>query len=157
MRALLPARWTPLFLMAGCAFGPDKSSIADQLSPSGSCWDVDLSDGIDDASTDELHDLFDCLNRTGNLSAFEPLDAAMDSENRQGDKIGLSLIRLSNAIASDDLDMLGLAGSAISFLEGSRSETELLLRSAVELAYGVPYSDIGENFDVYAEGGLEAG
>ena len=57
-------------LMVGCGGNTSPPSWTDQVSPSGPCWEVNLTDGLDESSTDELHGLFDCLNQGGNLDPF---------------------------------------------------------------------------------------
>ena len=157
MHLRLPASWTFCILLAGCAFGVEQSTISDQLKPSGPCWSVDLSDGLNDSSTEELHDLFSCLNRTGNLDSFIALDQAMDDANRRGETIGLSLISLSNRISESEVNMLGLAGKALELLQIDRGASTTLLRFLVELTYGTPFEDIDDSTERHTEEALNDG
>ena len=71
-------------LMVGCGAASAPESWTEQVSPSGPCWEVNLTDGLDESSTDELHGLFDCLNQGGNLAPFSGVVDAMDATSRSG-------------------------------------------------------------------------
>ena len=57
-------------LMTGCGADSSEADWSDQVSPAGPCWEVNILDGLDESSTEELHGLFDCLNQGGNLDPF---------------------------------------------------------------------------------------
>ena len=64
-RPLLPL----LLVLAGCEFHDAGDDWHDQLVPDSPCYRVDLLDGLSEANTDELHDLYDCLDQ-GNFTAL---------------------------------------------------------------------------------------
>ena len=139
------AAWIALGAAGGCA-PPAPVSWRDQVTPSGACWEVDLSDGLDDSSTDELHALYDCLNQAGDFEALRATVDAFDDAGRDGDPLGFDLARLlarSTEIGADPAALLDLA---IDLLEqdpatGTRP-IEVLLHTTVELIYGLPYVTI---------------
>ena len=96
---------------------------------------MNLADGLDEESTDELHALFDCLNRTGNLEALAELDQVMDEPTRSGDPIGLAVIEMSNRLPSTGLDVFGLAGKALQALQDQLTDTQRVLHMTVEALY----------------------
>ncbi|MEC8192724.1 MAG: hypothetical protein VX127_08330 [Myxococcota bacterium] len=128
--------WFALFL-AGCSASED-AHWSDQLVPSGPCWEVDLADGLDESSTDELHNLFDCLNQSGNFDPLGPLDTAMDFPNRSGSASGLSVAALVNALADNDVALLGWAAEGAQWVNESLDDATILMDASVEAIYGSP-------------------
>lgn len=123
-------------LALGVACTPAPSAgWTDQLAPAGPCYAVNLLDGLSEASTQELHDTYTCLNRQGLLTAFGGLDAAMDAPTRSGDPAGVELARGLNAALGQDLDVFGLFGTAREALELEGAPLERLVRAGVELLY----------------------
>jgi len=149
-----PAIWT--LLLAGCSFG-DPEHWSDQLEPSGPCWNINLVNGIDESSTAELHNIFQCLNKDGNIEALTALDQAMDAQDRESNPVGLSVAKLSNTLPTSGYDIFGLAGKALQVIETYSSDADLVLESIVEGIYATPYSQVTDNFDLGAEQNLEAG
>ena len=143
--------------MAGCSFGPPREPISDQFNPAGACWSVDLSDGLDDQGTDELHHLFDCLNRTGNLSSFEGLDEAFDEEDRSGQAVGLTLVKMGKMLPSSPFDVLGMVGRVLELLRDHRDQVVLGMEMVVEGIYARPYGTIVEDFDLDDPDALDEG
>ena len=154
--SILPASWT-LVLLAGCSLGPEETHWSSKLTPSGPCWDINLADGIDETSTDELHDVFSCLNRQGNLEALTDVDRAMEAENRSGEPIGLTVAKLTNALPTSGYDLLGLAGKALQLFEDYHEDADLILEAAVESIYGIPYEQVSDEFDLGSPDNLNAG
>lgn len=146
-----------LTVLAGCSFGDQDSSWEEQLEPSGPCWEVNLVDGLDSSNTDELHSLFQCLNQTGNFDALTGLDDAMDTPDRDGVPLGMTVIELSNNLPTSGYDVFGIAGKLIEIIETYQSDTDLFLESTVEMIYGVPYHHIDESFELGANGALQQG
>ena len=101
---------------------------------------MNLVDGVDEHSTQELHDLYACLNRTGNLDALQSVDRAMDTESRGGAPIGLTVAKLTNALPTSGYDLFGLAGKTLQLFEDYHENADLVLEAAVESIYGLPYS-----------------
>jgi hypothetical protein len=157
MLTRLPACWISFVLMAGCSFGPAPASLSDQLEPNGPCWEVDLSDGLDEDSMKEFHQLFACLNRTGNLDSFAELDQAVDDADRNGDPLGLTLIRMGKALPTSSLDILGIAGKALQALQEHRDDFIVVMETLVEVIYAQPYANVSEDFDLDDPQALDEG
>ena len=151
---VLPASWI-FVLLAGCSLGAEETHWSDQLSPSGPCWEVNLIDGLDEESTEELHNLYTCLNRTGNLEAFSAIDAAMDTPNRDGTAIGLSIAQMSNSLPQSGFDLFGIAGKALQLFAEFNDDIEVALEALVELNYGQPYEVVEAEF--FTSSSLESG
>ena len=150
----LPASWI-FILLAGCSLGADDSHWSDQLSPSGPCWEVNLIDGLDEETTDELHNLFDCLNKTGNLQALSAVDAALDTPNRDGTAIGLSFAQMSNSLPRSGFDLFGIAGKALQLFAEFHDDITVALEALVEFNYGQPYEVVEAEFGTTSS--LESG
>lgn len=151
-----PAIWT-LVLLAGCSFEGDPHHWSSQLIPSGPCWEVNLSDGLDQGSTGELHLLFECLNQSHNLDAFAGLDQAMDATGRDSRAIGLSFIDAFNALPAFGHDILVTATNALDLLDHLDEQADLLLQTIAELIYGQTYTSIALEFQDTQTGRLEQG
>jgi hypothetical protein len=151
---VLPASWI-LVLLAGCSLGAEEPHWSDQLIPSGPCWEVNLVDGLDEESTNELHNLYACLNRTGNLQALSAIDAAMDTPNREGTAIGLSFAQMSNSLPRSGFDLFGMAGKALALFTEFNDDIDVALEALVELNYGEPYEVVEAEFETSSS--LESG
>jgi len=151
-----PASWT-LALLAGCSFGDDPAHWTDQLSPSGPCWEINLVDGLDESSTQELHDLYACLNRDGNLDSLAEFDAAMDDPGRSGSPVGLTVAKLTNALPTSGYDLLGSAGKILQVLDQYQEDADIVLETIVEAIYGQPFGDIDETDSLGTAEDLSAG
>ena len=149
-----PAIWT--LLLAGCSFS-DTDHWSDQLEPAGPCWHINLVNGLDESSTSELHNLFQCLNEDGNIEALTELDQAMDSLDRANEPIGLSVAKLTNKLPTSGYDIFGLAGKALQLIETYSSDADLVLESIVEGIYAKPYEDVRQGLNLGSEANLEAG
>ncbi|MCB9777986.1 MAG: hypothetical protein H6742_05435 [Alphaproteobacteria bacterium] len=115
---------------------------SDQLAADGPCWRVDLLDGMDEASTAELHDLFDCVNARGTVAPLAPAVDVLDDTGRDGVPLGVELARLVNRLPEVDLDLLGLAGRALDLLEADDAPLERTLELVIELVYATPYDRV---------------
>jgi len=127
-----------LILFLGCALSDSPPGWLDQREPSGPCYEADLIDGVDEASTDELHAIFDCLNRGGNLDPLAALVDSMDASSRTGAAVGADLAQLVNNAPDLQIDVWKLAEAGLEALEdpGGLADT---LRGVVELLYGQPW------------------
>jgi hypothetical protein len=114
-------------------------------------------DGLNEESTDELHALFDCLNRTGNLDPLSGLDAVMDTQSRADVPIGITVIRLTNRLPASGFDIFGLAGKALQALQDFEEHAETGLHIVVEVLYGRPYAEIVETVELNSEAELDQG
>lgn len=143
-----------LGLAGGCA---TTTPWTEQLTPGGPCYAVNLLDGLDTASTQEAHDLFDCLDANGTLAGYRPLDAALDAPTRDG-AMGLVVARWI-ADAPSQLPSVSLGG----VLDGAREalaapdDLRRVTHVGVELVYGVPYADAGTSVPLNASSSLDAG
>lgn len=146
-------------LVAGCQV-PAAPSWTDQLEAGGVCHEVDLGDGLDTTSTEELHGLFDCLNQDG---AFDPLAGvvdALDATTRSGEPAGVVVARLLTGVPGT-FEGVDLAASASRALELYRTHRDLLdrtLRVCVEVLYGEPYDRVASGaVDLNAASALDRG
>lgn len=125
-----------LVLLAGCDPAPSPADWTDQLAPAGPCFEVNLADGLDEASTAELHAVWACLDRQGALAGFAPIDVAFDAETREG-PAGLVLARAVNDATRAGDSLAGAVGEALALLEDP-APLWAALDLGLELAYGVP-------------------
>lgn len=152
------ALMTPaLFLGGGCAFVQSESRWYDQLQADGPCWRVDLLDGLDETSTDELHDLYSCVDRQGAIAPLGPVVQALDGQGRTGTALGIDLARLVNGLPDVDVDLFGLLGAALTLLEAEDRPIEPLLELIVELIYGRPYDTVAVAVDLGSQDELDQG
>lgn len=142
LMSITPATWIVL-LLAGCSF-QDEAHWSDQLSPSGPCWEVNLIDGIDDSSTAEMHDLFDCLNQSGGFDPLVEVVQSIDSSTRFGEPAGLAAARLSNALPGSGFNVFSVVERTLRLISEFIDEAETIQSAVVELMYG----KIRERIDV---------
>jgi len=122
--------------VVSCGF-PNKPSWHDQLQADSPCYRVDLSDGLDETSTTELRDLFQCLNHQGQFSSLEPTVDALEAIGREGQPAGIDVARAVNAMPEADIDPFALAGVALDLLQQDDRPIEEILDLVLELTYGV--------------------
>lgn len=141
--------------LAGCTFAPSGEDWRSQLAPSGPCYEANLLDGVDRGSTAELHTVFACLNGTGALDPYAPLDAALDAATRDG-AAGLVLLGWGDALATLDVSAAGVVQGALDVLEAPE---DLLwtLRLGLELVYAAPWSSLGTDVPLNSTASLEGG
>jgi hypothetical protein len=142
-----------VLLVAGCAF-EDDGTWADQLAPSGPCYEANLLDGVDEVDTAELHAVFACLDGGGGLTAFRPLDAAWDTPTRE-DVAGLVFARWVNGLDAGGVSLAGLV-RGVSDALGDPAALDDTLDLALELAYATPAPRLAE-LDVSDAAVAEAG
>ncbi len=145
-----------IVLLASCAFQEGQPDWRDQLVPDSPCFRVNLLDGFDEQSTDELNDLYECVNQ-GNFAALDPVMAAMDSSTREEEPAGIDLARLLNHLPELGLDLGELLNGSLELLNDPE---EPIIRTAellVELCYGQPYDDIFASGTSHEEGSLDGG
>ncbi|MFT5683632.1 MAG: hypothetical protein ACI8RZ_004564 [Myxococcota bacterium] len=144
-------------LMMGCGADTSQSDWSDQVSPSGPCWEVNILDGLDESSTEELHSLFDCLNQGGNLDPFSGVVDALDANSRSGIPLGVELVLLVNDLPEVEVDVFGFASFGLDLIE---QEPELIgdgLAVVVELMYGDAYADIVASGPASSASALDSG
>jgi hypothetical protein len=130
-----------LTLLIGCQFHQDQASWHDQLRPDSPCYRVDLFDGLDESSTDELQDLFACIDQ-GNFVALRGLMDAMDEPARSGDPAGVELARLVNHLPAKGLDLAAILDATVVLLRDDGAPLLGVAELAVEFVYGYPYDRI---------------
>ncbi len=142
-------------ILAGCQFHTSGYEWTDQRVADGPCYDANLLDGLDEESTSELHAVFACLDQTGAIEAFSPLDAAMDGSTRQG-TAGVVLARWVNGLDGADLSLTGAVDGALALLD-NREGIHAGVRLAVELLYAAPWADVGVAIPLAEPASLDAG
>ena len=131
----------PLLLL-GCGADTSQTDWSDQLEPAGPCWEVNITDGLDESSTAELHALYDCINQSGNFEPFSRVVDAMDADSRSGVPLGVELAILVNDLPEVDVDVFAFAGFALDLIEQQPALIGDALAVVVELMYGEAYADI---------------
>lgn len=146
-------RTAALLALVGCDFAPSGEDWGAQLAPSGPCYEAGLADGLDD--TDEVHAVFACVNATGALDAYAPLDAALDAPTRDG-PAGAVLLAWVDVLPTADLSLPGLLDGAQALLEDP-SDLMLVLRLGFELVYASAWSTLGDDVPLNSTSSLELG
>lgn len=142
--------------LASCAL-PEGDAWYDQLEADSPCYRVDLADGLDEASTAEVQDLFACLDHHGHLASMRPSAAALDLPARDGDAAGIALARAVNEMDELDLDPFALAGVALDLLEAEDRPVDEVLDLALEAIYGVRAGRVRSGLDLTDPEALERG
>lgn len=143
--------------LSGCAPEPQAEWV-EQPAPSGPCYEANLADGLSEDSTDELHDVFDCLNRTGSFDPLAELVDSLDSPTRSGEPAGVDLAHALVALADQDIDALALAGQGVDLLQDESHPVPQLLRVSVELLYGASWTRLSAgDVRLNAESSLDGG
>lgn len=144
-------------LLGGCAFTESGPRWQDQLEPGGPCYTFNLADGIDRSSTDELHQVFACLDRQGALAPLGRADAALDAPVRGG-VAGLRLLDAGAALGNhaESLSLSSVVDNLLS-LGANPDDVHAAARLGLELAYAAPTEQLGSLVTVNSQGALEAG
>ena len=127
--------------LLGCQ--PDQGSPLDDVEASGPCWAVNLADGLDEASSDELHALYACLNRTGALQPLHDVDVALESPGRDGASAALELSQLVNTLLETRLQPATMVDGLVDWLR-TDPQVEPWVEIGVELVYARPYAVLAE-------------
>jgi len=157
----LPVRQPHLFLVgllaSGCTLQGPKDDWVDQLSADGPCWRVDLTDGLDEESTAELHDLYACLDKNGGLAPLAGVDAAWDSPDREGTASGIVLARILGDLPDLGLDPFGMLGTVVELMERRAELLDPILELSIELMYGQTYEQVSTLVDLTDGAELDRG
>ncbi len=159
MRAVGAALLLPLTFAVGCA-APEgaESPWWAQRQPDGPCWQVNLKDGLDTETADEVHGLYRCLNQDGGLDSLAGLDEAMDASSRQDRPLGGEVGLLVRGLAEAELDVFETADVLLALLEDEDRPVEPAMELLVELLYAQPYAVIaGGGVTLESESALEGG
>ena len=127
--------------LLGCGAAPEPWWI-DALEADGPCYRVDLLDGLDTESTAEIHDLYACLERNGELRAFAPFDEALEAPVRSGDPAGIALARAVGALSGADLDPFVLSSVLLDALKAPDRPFDRFVDLSLELTYGASAADV---------------
>jgi hypothetical protein len=149
--------YAALLVLTGCGLGFPDAHWSDQLSPEGACWELNLADGIDESSTDEIHALFACLNRTGNLEAFSEVDQVMDVRTRSDRALGRTVAELMNRLPKSGYDLFGLAGKILQVIDKDHFDARLAMEMLVEALYARPYPEVAATVDLRSQAELDRG
>lgn len=140
---------------AGCAPDAPGGDWRDQPSADGPCYEANLLDGLDTSSTAEAHAVFACLNATGALDAYIPLDVALDGATRDG-PVGIVLATWIADLPLADLSLAGLLDDGIALLEDPSGLFEVA-ELAFELVYGKPWPWLGASVPLDDADAIDAG
>lgn len=141
--------------LGGCTFAESQEDWRAGLSPAGPCYEANLLDGLDTASTEEAHAVFACLNATGALAPYAPLDAALDGASRDG-VVGLVLARWVADLPLADLSLGALLDGGIALLEDPTGLFDAL-HLGFELVYGKPWRWLGASVPLNSQTSLDDG
>lgn len=144
----------PLFL-AGCQFQDSSYAWTNQLHADGPCYQANLLDGIDESGTAELHAVFACVNQTGAIDAFRPIDDAFDATTRAG-SVGVVLAGWMNGLDASSVSLAGIVDDALAALD-DRESIASTLHFAFELVYAAPWADLGTSVPLADPASLDAG
>ncbi len=81
----------------------DEARFSDGLHSDSPCYEVNLLDGLDDASPDEFLSLFDCANRFDHLDALVPVRNGLELPASSGDPGAIELVRALNGAWEDPI------------------------------------------------------
>ncbi len=160
MRASTEATAAALALLCGGSVGcdfSDSDSWSSQLKAAGPCWSVDISDGLDADSTDELQQMVDCFDKGGILQPLRPVTDALDAPGPSGEVVGLGLIRWANDLLAGGLNLAIAVQDIADALAQLDTAIELSTRVAIELVYGRPYRTIGTEVALNDPSAMEQG
>ena len=141
--------------LGGCDFAPSNPAWQEQLAPEGPCYSATLLDGFDESSTEELHQVFACLNHTGALRALEPLDEALDGATRDG-TVGYVVAVEANKLSGTSFSIPSLITGGRDLLN-QRDEWSWVLHVGLELLYGSPYGWLGRSVELNSQTELDRG
>jgi len=126
-------------LASGCTFHAD-TSWTEQLEADGPCYAANLADGLSTTDTQELHDVYACVNQGGTLEGFRALDEAWDTSTREGDA-GLVFARWLADVETEGTSLSELLDTARSWIEDPSGLLDGA-HLALELAYGRPWPEV---------------
>jgi hypothetical protein len=145
----------PSLALGACSFAATGEDWRAQVEPSGACYEANLLDGLDTASTAEAHAVFACLNGSGAIEAYAPLDIALDGETREG-VAGLVLARWIADLPMADLSLGALVDDAIVLLEDPSPVFDVM-HVGLELIYGKPWPWLGASVPFNSQSALDSG
>ncbi len=136
----------------------DAPEWRDQLQPDTACYDVNIGDGLDEDTTQEVNDLFDCLNWHGHVSSMQPMRDAFDNSTRSGVPIGIELATMANHMDDVEVDPFAFATVALDLVQAEDRPIEEFFDVVLELSYGVPAKEVrSSGFNLQSSVNLQAG
>ena len=127
----------------GCSnFAPAAPSWRDGLVADSPCYNVDLLNGLDESSSDEVRSLFDCVNHHGHVEALVPTAAGLDSTTRDGVPVGVATAQALNRLADSGLDPFAAIEPAVELLRREDEPLLEVLDIVVELSTGQAAADV---------------
>ncbi len=131
-----------LLCALGCFFLPFDPD--EDLQAGSPCVDVNLLDGVDEASTEELDALFRCLNQTGAFDALQPaVDELVMGADRQLEPLGHHVALILNR-APGVLPIWELLSATRQLLSEENEFLHDALHLVAEWVYGVPWPQVEE-------------
>ncbi|TNE91839.1 MAG: hypothetical protein EP330_03830 [Deltaproteobacteria bacterium] len=116
----------------------DAPSWTEQLEADSPCYRVDLLDGLDEESTAEFRDLFDCLNHNGHFESLAPTVSALETATtRRGKIAALEAAHAVNVLPDAGVDVFALAGVGVDLLRAEDRPIDEIMNVVLELEYGV--------------------
>jgi hypothetical protein len=145
-----------LSFLVGCGVLPQSGDHwYEQLEADSPCYRVNLLDGLDESSTSEVDDLFDCLNYHEHLLALQASKDALNVNSRDGVPGAIEFARTVNAV---ELDLSALTDTSLGMLDNPDIPADALLDMVLELLYGSPATTVrGSDFGLSSPVQLEAG
>ena len=145
------------FVFGGCGVPNDGFRTGDQLQPEGPCWSVNIGDGLDESSAQELQDVFACVDQTGTLRPLAPAVATLDHPARDGMESGALVAHLINRLPDAGIDVWALAAAALELLDAEAPVVEPMLELVVELTYGRAWGTVVADVDLTSPAELSQG
>ena len=145
-----------LTVFVGCTLLPTSGDHwYETLEPDSPCYRVNLLNGLDEASTAEVDDLFDCLNHHQHLVSLQATKDSLNIGSRTSDPGAIELARAVNAI---ELDLGALVETSLGLLDDRDIPADTLLDISLELLYGSPATEVrNSNFGLDSPTQLELG
>ncbi|MFT7520058.1 MAG: hypothetical protein ACI9MC_002202 [Kiritimatiellia bacterium] len=145
-----------LILLGSCA--PEPEPWYAQLKADSPCYRVDLMDGLDEATTVEVQDLFSCLNHHGHFQALAPTMAAAETNSPSGVPAAIELAKAVNAMPDADVDIFAILDLTVDLIESDEPVLEHTFDVVLELIYGENYALVRrDGYDLGHAGKLQAG
>ncbi len=142
------AHWLAAFAvptaLTAC-LAPQTDDWMSQLAPDSPCFRVNLLDGLSTDTTAELHDLFACVNRSGDFDPLVPAVTQLDAPTDQGRPAGVALATVVNALPAAGINPFRWAGVLADALDAPDQPLAQLVDIGLELLYGQPASTVRTN------------
>lgn len=135
--------WLPIFaLSSGCGYLGDEPSWLDQLVADSPCFRVDLLDGLDESSSNEVMDLFACVNKFGHIDPLTGTAQTLQTSNsRANASPAVEVARAVNAMLEVEVDPFVVAGVLVEALRSPDVSFDGWLDLALEWLVGEAAAD----------------